>query len=191
MKGEDSKREIEVKLRAESAAAARELLEENGFLVSKTRHFESNVLYDTAGGRLQSREEILRVRVVGAEPPILTYKGPGEVGRYKNREELELTLSDAKVFGEILRRLEMAPAFRYEKYRTEYERPGDEGLAMLDETPIGVFLELEGPPEFIDAAAAQLNYSQADYILLSYGQLFQAARAADPDLPIHMVFSWE
>ena len=42
----------------------------------------------------------------------------------------------------------------------------------LDETPIGVFLELEGPAKWIDSTAKELGFSYADYITASYGVLF-------------------
>ncbi len=42
---------------------------------------------------------------------------------------------------------------------------------MLDETPVGVFLELEGPPEWIDRTAGTLGFSEGDYITLSYLEL--------------------
>jgi adenylate cyclase class 2 len=188
MTGADSNKEVEIKLRVESAAAARELLSGSGFEVRTPRHFESNVVYDTPALRLQSRDQLLRVRVVGEHPAVLTYKGPGEPGKHKSREEIELTLSDAGAFDGILHRLEMFPSFRYEKYRTEYERPGDPGHATLDETPVGVYVELEGPPAWIDATAKELGFSETAYIVSSYGRLYMEAREADPGLPRHMVF---
>ena len=47
---------------------------------------------------------------------------------------------------EIAERLGYRRVFRYEKYRTEFHQPRRAGVAMLDETPVGVFLELEGTP---------------------------------------------
>jgi adenylate cyclase class 2 len=43
---------------------------------------------------------------------------------------------------------------------------------MLDETPIGNFLEIEGDPAGIDAAAARLGFARSDYITDSYHRLF-------------------
>jgi adenylate cyclase, class 2 len=42
---------------------------------------------------------------------------------------------------------------------------------MLDETPVGNFLELEGTPRWIGRTAKLLGFSQADYITGSYGYL--------------------
>jgi hypothetical protein len=44
----------------------------------------------------------------------------------------------------------------------------------LDETPIGEFLELEGPPSAIDRMAKLLGYSRSDYITKSYLALYLA-----------------
>jgi adenylate cyclase, class 2 len=64
------------------------------------------------------------------------------------------------------------PVFRYDKFRTEFARPGEAGVATLDETPIGVFLELEGSPRWVDRTARKLGFSAADYITRSYGRLY-------------------
>ncbi|MGB0035232.1 MAG: hypothetical protein WBP79_07145, partial [Candidatus Acidiferrales bacterium] len=45
---------------------------------------------------------------------------------------------------------------------------------VLDETPIGAYLELEGAPADIDRGAAQLGFSSSDYITQTYGGLYLA-----------------
>jgi adenylate cyclase class IV len=66
----------------------------------------------------------------------------------------------------------MRPSFCYEKYRTSYSLPGAGGAHVeLDETPAGVFLELEGPRRAIDRMARRLGYRPADYITRSYAAL--------------------
>ena len=44
---------------------------------------------------------------------------------------------------------------------------------VLDETPIGNFLELEGPQRWIDEVARQLGYSRREYIKDSYAALYR------------------
>ncbi len=70
---------------------------------------------------------------------------------YKVRIETESKVEDGRALAEIFTRLGYGPAFRYEKYRTEYTHGG--GHLVLDETPIGVFAELEGPTDWIDRSA--------------------------------------
>lgn len=180
--------EVEVKLRLANAGEGRRALRRAGFRVSRRRVFESNVVYDTPDSALRGQGKLLRVRQAGRKTT-LTYKGPAAAGKHKSREELELELPGGNVFEEILKRLGMAPLFRYEKYRTEYEQPQASGTATLDETPIGDFLELEGPPEWIDSTAGSLGYGEGAYITASYGRLYIEYRESRSDAPADMVFT--
>ena len=164
-------REIEIKLRAPGPESASELLLTSGFSIQRERIHETNVLYDTASGQLRDAGEMLRVREDGPRS-VLTFKGAAIPGRYKSREELELDLSSARTFEQILIRLGFEPTFRYEKYRTEFGRDDSPGTVTLDETPIGTFLELEGDPQWIDETAAALGFREEDYITSSYGRLY-------------------
>jgi adenylate cyclase class 2 len=164
-------RETEIKLPAADAATARRLLRPAGFRVSRRRVFEANTVFDTPDTILRASQRLLRVREAGGVIT-LTYKGPPAVGRHKSREELELELSAAAPMAAILDRLGFRPVFRYEKYRTEYRQPGRAGVATVDETPVGVFLELEGQPRWIDRTARALGFGEADYITASYGRLY-------------------
>ena len=170
-----SNREVEIKLRLPGAETGRRLLGEAGFEIKHRRVFERNILYDTPQGRLRNQGKLLRIREAGPLA-LLTYKGPSVAGKHKSREELELHASDAALLGEVLGRLGMEPSFRYEKYRTEYQRPGSAGIATVDETPIGDFMELEGEPAWIDSTAGELRFSEQDYITASYAQLFFESR---------------
>jgi adenylate cyclase class 2 len=54
---------------------------------------------------------------------------------------------------------------------------------MLDETPVGVYLELEGTPHWIDLTARRLGFQESDYITASYGRVYLdwcAARGCKP-----------
>ncbi|HLI86740.1 MAG TPA: class IV adenylate cyclase [Bryobacteraceae bacterium] len=162
--------ETEVKLAVASAAAARGLLRAKGYRVSKPRIFEANDVFDTPDRRLRDAQSLLRVRQVRREAK-LTYKGPPSGGKHKSREELELKADDAQTLASILGRLGFARVFRYEKYRTEFQRETT-GTVTLDETPIGTYLELEGAPGWIDRTARALGFEEKDYILESYGRLY-------------------
>jgi len=45
-------------------------------------------------------------------------------------------------------------------------------LVELDETPVGNFVELEGPAEAIDKAAEALGYTRKDYLVKNYLALY-------------------
>ncbi len=179
--------EIEIKLRVETAEAARARLAPLGFVVRHARELETNIVFDTADGRMKRSGELLRLRRHGART-VLTYKGAGRVAKYKAREEVEVDVSDGEAFETILARLGYAPGFRYEKYRTEYERPGESGLVTVDETPMGDFIEIEGAPDWIDATARELGFDETAYITGSYGGLYAEHRRQYPSAPPDMVF---
>lgn len=179
--------EVEIKLAAPDALSARRLLRNAGFRVARRRVFESNTVFDTADRSLRERCLLLRVRETpGAST--LTFKGAPLTAKHKTREELEVSLSSAAGCARILERLGFEPAFRYEKYRTEFRFPGTAGMATLDETPIGVYLELEGSPRWIDRMARRLGFREQDYITASYGRLYLEWCAGRRIEPSHMVF---
>lgn len=169
------------------AATGRRLLHAAGFRVSKRRVFEANTLFDTAAGTLWRSERLLRVRQTGTSGK-LTFKGQGVACKYKSREELEIDISEPGKLCEILSRADLVPSFRYEKFRTEFARRGEEGVATLDETPVGVYLELEGRPDWIDHNAAQMGFPESAYITVSYYALYVDYCKAHAVQPSNMIF---
>ncbi len=169
--------ETEVKFRLADPAAFSSRLPSSGFRLKTPRTFESNVLYDTPDRRMRARTEILRLRNYGGSWT-LTHKrlpdsGPGE-DVHKHRIETETAIADGAALAEVFRSLGLTPAFRYEKWRSEWE--DDQGHCVVDETPIGNFAELEGSPHWIDATARRLGIEPSQYITLSYGRLFDQWR---------------
>ncbi|HWR50664.1 MAG TPA: class IV adenylate cyclase [Bryobacteraceae bacterium] len=179
--------EVEIKLRLEDAEDGLRRLAEAGFVIARARTFESNTVYDTAAGELRRSDRLLRVRTSG-DRVLLTYKGPSIAARHKTREEIETALPEAHTVPLILERLGYRPAFRYEKYRTGFGRAGEPGEAVLDETPIGAFLELEGPPDWIDRTTVLLGFSPADAITATYAALYFDYVRDHPSAPAQMVF---
>ena len=171
-----------------SASAAQRLLRRSGFEVVRPRVFEANTVFDTAAQTLRARGQLLRVREAG-KVVTTTFKGQATLTRHKSREELEFTADNAERLKLVLNRLGYEPVFRYEKYRTEFRRPRGRGLAMLDVTPIGTFVELEGDPAWIDRTAHALGFSESDYITASYGRLYELWCQEHGQAPGDMVFA--
>jgi adenylate cyclase, class 2 len=176
--------ETEIKLlMKDGAEPARLLLEQRGYRIIRPRTLQIDQVYDFPDRALKQSGRLLRVRSerapsenAGAEddPAILTYKGPVlSAGLHKSREELETSAADAGTLEKILDRLGFVPSFRYEKYRTTFQGAGEPGLLELDETPIGVFLELEGPAYWIDSTAQRLGFAPPDYVIASYASLYR------------------
>jgi len=162
-------REVEIKFAVDDLPAMESKLRVRGFRQQTPRTHEMNTLYDIPGGSLRARGELLRVRKYG-DSWTLTHKGQGAAGRHKSRTELETGISDGEQMDGILRALGFAPTFRYEKFRSEWSDGA--GHVVLDETPIGNYGEIEGPPEWIDRTARGLAIPESKYITDSYAQLF-------------------
>ncbi|MGB7140506.1 MAG: class IV adenylate cyclase [Candidatus Acidiferrum sp.] len=181
------------------------------------RVHEWNVIFDTPQGGLAKHGQLLRIRTetpeadskkrnaIRGQRTLLTFKRPvagesaaseysGKVPRHKVREEFELEVADADVLAKIFEGLGMNGWFRYEKYRTTYRLPSAaawaKGLLIeLDETPIGTFVELEGPPTAIDRAAHELGFAPKDFIRKSYLVLYIEDCRRHSKEPRDMVFA--
>jgi adenylate cyclase class 2 len=182
--------ETEIKLKWNaSPSEARAHIELQGYRLIESRTLESDQLFDRPSGELKKGDQILRLRRTGAPATaIVTYKGPASRERYKSREEIEFQVSDADAFTDVLNRLGYAPAFRYEKYRTKFAAEGEPGIITLDETPIGVFLELEGAKSWIDSTAHRLGFALPSYLTTSYAALYRQYRQENEDAPPDMTF---
>ncbi len=192
--------ETEIKIRMpEGAESARRLIESYGYRITEPRTLQVDQVFDFPDGSLRQGGRLLRVRsqsepghaladgparqALTDGPAILTYKGPAAAGvAHKSREELETPAASRATLELILNRLGFVPSFRYEKYRTTFRLPpgaiteidGDgAGLIALDETPIGVFIELEGAGYWIDRVAADLGFMPKDYVTASYAALYR------------------
>lgn len=176
------------------------------------------MIFDTPQGGLAKHGQLLRIRTetpVGRgklkdtrpkQRVVLTFKQPiahsagAEVesapyGSYKVREEIEVEVAVAEAgnLTRIFEGLGMRGWFRYEKYRTTFRMPASKAWATgllieLDETPIGTFVELEGPAAAIDRAAQELGFSKHDYVLKTYLSLYLEDCRRKSVQPGHMVF---
>jgi len=181
--------EVEIKLGIGAAYAEIERLEAVGARLVQPRGLEVNVLLDLPGQPLRARAAMLRVRRYGGRS-FLTYKEPvpGPTG-YKVRREIEVIVPD---FDATIRTLEASGLMKmwtYMKYRTTYEL--EDLHVLVDETPIGNYLELEGTRSAIDAAAARLGRSAVDYSTLSYRALYEMDCAKRGVVPGDMIFGME
>jgi adenylate cyclase class 2 len=149
-----------------------------------------NVLFDDAAGTLRAKGCALRLRTTGSGA-LLTYKGKAEfLGGVKTRLELESGVDAPTRIESLLGQLGFAPLFVYEKRRTTWRFPDPaRPLVVVDDTPLGLFAELEGSEEAIRSLAAELGVREDAFIPESYAALWMKAREANPALPANMVFS--
>lgn len=169
--------EIEVKLRVGSAAEASSLLARLPASRKEDRAFEHNEIFDTPAGALFTAHRLLRLRTVG-DRGMITYKEPVQTDlRAKVRAEIQTGVTSPDAARAILGRLGFVCVYRYQKHRSYFawtDPDGSELAISLDETPIGVYLELEGAAPVIERAARQMGFTESDYIIDDYHALHQA-----------------
>jgi len=168
--------EIELKFPVHDLARLQARLPSLGFQLDTPRTFEQNTLYDTPDRILRAARQILRLRhyVTSGPSPTNARLTPPSRGshRYKVRIETETLIEDGPALAAIFHQLGYEPVFRYEKFRTQCPSPTSpstvrslprSGVSLrafripslvLDETPIGDYAELEGPPAWIDDTLA-------------------------------------
>jgi len=170
--------EVEVKLRVIDEEDAMTRLSRLPATLVERRGFEDNEILDTADGALKAAGRLLRLRVT-PERSLLTFKEKVASDLHaKVRSEVETEVGSPEAVRLMLLKLGLAPVYRYQKYRSYHawtdEVSGERLSISVDETPIGVYVELEGPPLAIDAAAGKMGYTVDDYILDDYRTLHLA-----------------
>lgn len=177
--------EREVKLPFPTADGARDAVRAIGATLLHARRLQSDTLFDNAG-TLSARRAVLRVRRDG-DAAVVTFKNPAEHPTIKLREEIETGVADGGKMIAILDQLGFTPWFSYEKFREEFTYNG--AIVAIDETPVGIYVEIEGSEDDIAATAAALGRQPSDYVLDSYRTLFVRYCAERAISAEHMLFS--
>lgn len=166
--------EIEVKFALDDPVAVRNRLLQLG-AVSQGRCIENNLRLDDADHNLTSKHVVLRLRQIDGpdgSSTRLTVKSPAASSdaSMSFRNEAETGIDDGAAMLKALAMLGYIPYWRYEKRRETFTWNDTE--AVIDELPIGWFLEIEGAPQGIRALAEQLGLDMADGITASYARIF-------------------
>lgn len=177
--------EREVKLRFDTVEDALAAIELTGATPLRCRRLQEDYLLDDAGETLRRRRCVLRIRIESSKS-LLTFKGPVQPSHMKVREEIETIVGDGETLLRCFEQLGYRVWFRYQKYRREYAL-GDVILA-IDETPVGVFVEIEGGEQGIGDTARVLGRTPDDYLLDSYRGLFMEYCRAHGLPPTDMLF---
>ncbi len=150
---------------------------------------EVNILFDTPALDLAGAGRVLRLRRIG-DRQILTMKGPARYeGKIKHREELETEVGDVNILAAIFQQLGAHPVLRYEKDRETWRF--DPVIITLDHTPMGDFVELEGPGDRLETLAGEMGIDASAAVRGSYVSLWREYRNHHPDLQLSkdMVFA--
>jgi len=159
--------------------------------VIEPRHFEDNWLLDSSDQTLLRQGEALRVRSAKGKGWI-TYKGAvrENASPVKVREEIEVETTAPDRAVALFERLGFHRSFRYQKYRTVYRTAvdGRDLHVVLDETPMGSFIEIEGDEAAVVRVLEAAGFSSGDVVRQSYPEL-QASRCRERGVPLeNLVF---
>jgi len=188
--------ETEVKIRIANGPYVYSKIMELAKSVVPLIRFEDDALYDFEDRRLFRSGSIFRLRIsskaardgagifsVEGEKPeyILTWKGPADTSKgYKELEELGFNVNEPASMFRMLESLGLMPVFRYQKFRALFDLHNIK--ITYDETPMGLFMELEGGGSVIDETAMRLGFTGSDFINQDYYQLWKAY-CRDSNLP--------
>ena len=161
--------EIEVKFLLKDLTALIQKIDQLNLSCTHKRVHEFNLRYDQPDGRLVAKKQALRLRQ--DTQALLTFKGPGVLDEgVLLRKEIEVSVSDFDTARRLLEALGYQVIMMYEKYRANYLMDGV--VLSVDETPFGLFIELEGEsPAQVKSAASLLGLDWRQRINLSYSAL--------------------
>ena len=164
-------REIEVKFKISSTQDILEKIHALGAVCDQGEQFERNLRWDDADGTLTKTNQVLRLRDNGGVS-VLTYKAEKQNDQgIADREEIETVVSDFENTRLIFERLGYQIDFIYEKYRSIYTL--NDTQLFVDHTPIGDYIEIEGPDvDAIRKSAELLGLDWDQRISKGYRNLF-------------------
>jgi adenylate cyclase class 2 len=160
--------ETEIKFLVEDFTPYRDCLEEMN--ADRTAdYFEDNIIFDDEERTLLKEEKLLRLRK--CDKITLTFKAPVEKSRFKVMEEFEVEVSNFEITEQIILSLGYRKVFRYQKNREIYSL--QYGLVLLDKTPIGKFIEIEGSRDNIEKIVKFLSLNLNDGTSKNYMELYE------------------
>jgi len=175
--------EREIKYRVEDFDPYRKKLLLKG-ATCRSPVFEDNIVFDDETGSLKSDEKLLRLRK--AEIVTLTFKKPIDRTRFKIMEEYEIEVSDFDEALKIINVLGYHKVFRYQKRREAITWL--DSHILLDETPIGNYIEIEGSEEHILELSRELELDPERGSSKNYMELYRAYCELNNQKPSDMVF---
>ena len=176
-RSQSKNQEIEAKFPIGDKAQLRERILALGAELRIDEVYELNYILDRDAAPLQDSYQRLRLRLQGSVATLTYKRSLKKIEGVAFREEVETEVSDFENTRLILARLGYTTRFIYEKYRSVFQA-GD-CVLMLDETPIGTYLEIEGDSnDQIFAMAERLGLDSGAAIDSGYYQLFLNWKAA-------------
>ncbi|MFH0955227.1 MAG: class IV adenylate cyclase [Candidatus Micrarchaeota archaeon] len=160
-------REIEIKFRIQNPEEIRKKIMKSGKLIGKA--FEKTIRFDTKTKNLEKEEKFIRIR--SGFSNTLTFKRKIENKEFREREEIELEISDIEKMRQILKNLGFDKELIMEKHREKWKFKDAE--IALDTLPMGTFVEIEGSEQSIKETAKLLGLDFENRILETYWEIWK------------------
>lgn len=160
--------EIEIKFKVLDLNVIAEQLEKIG-LQTQGQVFEKTWRFDTPNNDLEKAGKFLRLR--NGIKKTLTFKRKVANKEFKEREEIELEISDLEKIKKIFENLGYTKILIMEKYRQKWSGQGVE--ICLDKMPMGNYIEIEGKREAIKEMVAKLSFDLNKKIVATYWDLWR------------------
>lgn len=178
--------EVEVKFKIVDLNSLEEKIKTAGAKELHRNIFQKTIRLDTSNESLKEKGVFLRVR--DGEKRVMTVKSklPGASENFKERQELEIEVSDVTLAEKMLESLGFTKKWIMEKYRTEYELAGT--ILALDHLPFGDYLEIEGEKEEIEKVISLLELTDQERLVGAYWDLFDEYKKANNLIGENIVF---
>ena len=179
--------EVEIKFQIPDLSILEEKIKAVGGRELHRNIFQQTVRMDTPEESLKKKGIFLRVR--DGEKKIMTVKSklPGSDEKFKERQELEIEISDVAIAEKILIALGFTQKGIMEKYRTEYEL--EKTILALDHLPFGSYLEIEGDKNSIEKVIKMLGLENQERLVCTYWHLFNDYKKANNLTGENIVFN--
>jgi predicted adenylyl cyclase CyaB len=165
------KKEIEIKFKIKKPNLIREKLKNlKAEFIGKA--FERTIKFDTQDEHLKRQGKFLRIRT-GFKSVITLKRKPSKLKRgFKEREEIEIEISDPIEMEKILENLGFIKKWIMEKYREKWILGNVE--VVIDKLPkMGYFVEIEGSKKAIQKTAKILGLDLKNGITATYWDLWK------------------
>ena len=166
-------KEIELKFKIDKPDLIRKKLKkERAKFLGKT--FERTFKFDTKNNDLKEQGKFLRIRTGFKSTITFKRKIKPKDKDFKEREEIELEISDPEKMKKILENLGFTKKWIMEKYREKWVLGNAE--IVIDRLPFGNFIEIEGAKKAIQKTTKLLGLNLKDGITATYWGLWEDYR---------------
>ena len=167
--------EIEAKLKVDLLQPTEQRLADLG-AEFRNQLVQTDYYFDRRQDSLLQADACLRIRNQSGgekDSAYLTFKGPRQQAKFKQRREIEVVIEDAGAMGKLLDAMGFETELVFEKRRRVWRL--DDCEVALDELPLlGCFVEIEGPDERkIADVQRRLNLADVPHIPQSYAALMR------------------